>query len=92
MVLERKIRQTHTQGHAGEEPTGEPMTFKAPDGRQKSPSIKGSQKQKEPIEEPTNAENKNGHLMSDRKSLIYLEPTRGIEPRTYGLQIRCSAN
>ena len=57
-------------GHAGEEPTGEPMIFKTTDRRHNSPSIKGSQKQKEPIEEPINAENKNGHLESGRNYLI----------------------
>ncbi len=54
-------------GIGGEEPTGEPMGFKAPDRQQVSLQTEEPKKQKEPIGEPINAENKNGHRTGSRK-------------------------
>ena len=40
--------------------------------------------------EPIKPKNKNGHLVSDRKCLIYLVRSTGIEPVAYGLEGRRS--
>ena len=79
-------------GMVGEEPTGEPMGFKAPARGKRSPLFNGTQEQKEPIEEPMNAKNKNDHLASSRKCLKNMVSRDGFEPSARRLKVCCSAN